>query len=257
MEPFVRTKFIKNETLSEEENLIYEKAHERLTLLGKNQLNIKGIHFSETEEILTVKTIIRTTIQKPILFKKKLSIALFNDHNEFITEEEFDLSDLDPLEPNSAYPYTFHFSKNELFKSNFTLNNSWKIVFKQGKDRLDLSDSPMSKESRQELEKLLDKIGPPKEDEINILGLSLRKLSTGDIQTTVLVRNGSKEPIDIKKLPMQIVTPKQEIVAQGTFSLEGLIVKPYTSKPASFVFPRKSILLQDVDLASCKIQAGT
>lgn len=257
--PFVRTTLIKRKDLTQEENLMYEKAHERLKLLGKNQLNIYGVHFSETRDQFIVKAIIRSTIEKPVHFKRDVPIALFDDQGQFIIKEDFNLSNIHPLQPNSAYPYTFFFSKDNLLKEDYTLNESWLIVFKQGKkkNKLDLSDSPISRKAEGQLQKLLDKLGSPKEGEINIVGLSIQKVPTGDIQATVLVRNGTREPIDIQKLPMQIVTPKQEIVAQGTFSLKGLIVKPYTSKPASFVFPRNSILLRNIDLSTCKIQTVT
>jgi|SRR5699024_3344292 len=253
----VQTKLILNQDLPEGEKIMYEKIHQGLDPLGKNQLNIYGVIIEEEEDRLFVKTIIRTTLETPITFKKGVNIALFADDQELLVKQSFNLAEIQPLQPNCAYPYTFSFAKNQLIREDYSLKSSWRITFQLPgkKHELDLSDSQISEKAVDELQRVMDHVGPPRSGEVNILSLSIKKLASGDLQTTALIRNGTKQVLDIKQLPMQVLTAEGNVIAKGSFSLEHLTVRPNTSKPATFVFPKKSIRIKDFNPRNCKIEA--
>lgn len=237
-----------------EDRRLYKQAQERSKPLRKNQLNLLGVHLQETTDHFIVKGLIRSTVQKPIIFKQLTPICLFDDRNQLIVEQNFDLSALHPIQPNEAYPFTFNFSKDQLKVQKYSFHEHWKLTFKQKpKHSLDLSNQPISKEIEQQLQKVITHLGPPKDTEVNIVSLSLSKQDNGNIKAIILIRNGTSKPLSIKQLPLQITSPTGKIVAQGTFPLKNLIVKPQTSKPAAFVFPKQSIQQKGINLTKCKI----
>ncbi|MGQ0514496.1 SLAP domain-containing protein [Bacillus sp. D-CC] len=89
-------------------------------------------------------------------------------------------------------------------------------------------------------------------DEMNFLGLQAARKENGDLHTTLLIRNGCKDNIQLEQLPLHIEDATGAVVVKGAFTLPNLEIKANTTKPWSFVFPASSILKEDMDLSSWK-----
>ena len=118
---------------------------------------------------------------------------------------------------------------------------------------IDLSESPMNEEQKSELVKTLKQVDEPASDEINFLVLSIQEGSSKEIILKVLVRNGTQGNIEIKQLSIQVLKDDKEVVTQGTFPMENLIVNSNSSKPTQFIFPPESVLIKNSDLSKCSI----
>lgn len=250
-----QTTLLLDNQLSKDEKKLYKEAHKQCHPLKKNQLNLLAINFQETIDKITVQALLRSTIEKPIDFQSKTTIILYDDAHRPVLKETFNLTSLNPIEPNTARPFTFTFSKENLLITDFTLDANWFLAFerKAKKHKLDLRDVNFRQETIEQLQEIVKRLGPPTKNEMNIVGLSLRRRKQG-IQAIVLLRNGTNKTIKIKQVPLKIITiERKTIVSQGTFTVENLKLLPHSSKPISFLFPEHSIRLKDIDLSTCTI----
>lgn len=53
----------------------------------------------------------------------------------------------------------------------------------------------------------------------------------------------------LENLPLEIVDATGEVVCKGSFNLPPLTVKANTTKPWTFIFPKKTILVEELDLS--------
>ncbi|VEF46731.1 Uncharacterised protein [Bacillus freudenreichii] len=76
----------------------------------------------------------------------------------------------------------------------------------------------------------------------------------GGAVATVLLRNGSHEPLDIKCVKVEITDLKNEVIATESFEPD-LHIEADSAMPWSFVFSRESVRKAGVNPAKWKIKA--
>ena len=86
------------------------------------------------------------------------------------------------------------------------------------------------------------------------MGLSAKRDHQEGLEITLLVQNGTKDNLDIQKLPLNFYDATGELAAQGTFQLKDFVVYANTSKPMTIVFPKLGILKQTLDLESWSLE---
>ena len=256
----------------------YERHHSESPPLTVNQLSLYGIELYKRQDDVEIKALVRSTVQKEIRLKN-VPVLLIDGNGQPIARYIFDLRELGSLPPNSARPWTFVFPADSFVDGawpdqqstsmpngksgrdhRFDLN-SWSLAFEKKADskrehKLDLSNSDGIKPSatiKRKLEHVIESSPPLGRDEVNVMGLSLKEHEDGGLVAILLLRNGTPHDLTFKRIPLEVMDANRDVVAKGTFQLEGLVVKANTSKPTRFVFPANSILKSDMDLSSWKI----
>ena len=126
-------------------------------------------------------------------------------------------------------------------------------ILKNNKHHIDFTGIDMSEKDKEKLIKLFESLDNPKENELNFLKLSITKDAKNNLVLKVLLRNGTENDLDIKQISIRILTETDQTVSQGSFQLGNLVVCAHSSKPAKFVFPKKSVLIHIGDLSLCTI----
>lgn len=233
--------------LTEEERYVYSFHNNRSPRLQVNQLSIYGMELMFAEDGGLLATgLIRSTVTKNIEFKEPIRIILLGEENTVLAYKLFDLRTFGVLSPNTARPWTFRFLEDDLQTDLEQIPKKWELVFHlRSKHRLDLEPSwekAIGDRQRQLLEKVVHEAPPLKNNEINLLGVSLNVQENGDVAATVLIRNGRFEDLVIEKIPISIIDPKtNEEITRASFTLGQFIVKANTSKPWTFIFPKEKI----------------
>lgn len=242
--------------LSEEEKKYYRSLHRNIPAMSKNQLNLTaiGINFIDSN-IIEVTSFINSTIEKKISLKPA-SILLLDKNRKVLSQKKEDFSDLDPLLPNSSQLYIFKFPNNNIQTLNPEQIQKWSLAFQSNlKHRVDYSDldeSIIPQSTKDYLNQIIEKL-PLDNNELSFLGFSAKIDIENNLHVTLLVRNGTKDNLDIKQLPLKFYDASKELVAKGTFKIDDFTVLANTSKPLSLVFPARGILKDDLDLSNWSI----
>ena len=152
-------------------------------------------------------------------------------------------------------PFIFTFEQETITDAALS-QTDWELAFElESKHVLDLDPSweaQLPEASKEALRNFVDNLTPPNDGEMNFLGLQAARKENGDLHTTLLIRNGCKDNIQLEQLPLHIEDATGAVVVKGAFTLPNLEIKANTTKPWSFVFPASSILKEDMDLSSWK-----
>lgn len=243
--------------MSSEQSYVYRFLNNELEALKPNQISLSGIELHEDGDNLVAIAFVRNSLSKAITFDK-VTLLLLDDAKEKIARHEFNLSELGELPGKSSRPWQFVFPQETIAKKEFS-KVGWTLAFEiKPKHSLDLAESwnsSLSTESKEQLQRIVDGLTPPKEGEINFMGLQASKKENGDLHVTVLIRNGSLKNVNIQQLPLQVFDATGELVAKGGFQLEDLEVKANTTKPWTFIFPASLVLKEEMDLSTWKVAA--
>ena len=241
--------------LAPEQTYVYRFLNNELAPLKPNQISLAGTELRREGDDLLAITFVRNSLSKAIQFEK-VTLLLLDADKTPIARHEFDMSKLGELPGKSSRPWQFIFPKSSILKEEFSTTD-WTIAFEiKGKHKLDLEESwnsSLSTEDKEKLEKIVEGLTPPKEGEVNFMGLQANKRDNGDLHVTVLIRNGSPKTINIQQLPLQMIDASKEVVAKGGFQLDNLQVVANTTKPWTFIFPASLVTNQDIDLSSWSI----
>lgn len=227
--------------------------------LKPNQLSLSGISLiQDSPKSYQVTAFIRNSLDKPIRFED-VTLALLDENDQLLGRKAFNLSNMGEIPPRSSRPWSFVFTFKDLFKTELP-QEGWKLAFvikpKPPKHRLDLDKTwkkSLSKQEIKELEEYVDSLTPPKEGEVNFLGLQAQFIENGDLYVTILIRNGNDEQINIEEIVLQMEDATNEVIAKGHFALGKLAIKGHTSKPWTFIFPKSMITKENPDLSNWKI----
>ena len=118
---------------------------------------------------------------------------------------------------------------------------------------IDFDGVEMSEQEKRNLTKIFESLEKPNPGELNFLKLSVTEDFKKDLILKVLLRNSTDLDLDIKQISIRILNEEKTVIPQGTFQLDNLIVLSGSSKPAKFVFPKKSVLIKNSDLTNCSI----
>lgn len=248
--------FPKNIIIGEEDKQYYLEKYRLLPKMNKNQIQISGLEMIVQNNEITVPSIFRTTVQKPVSLKKTIIILIDQDHR-VIAKHEVDFSVLGVLPTNTACYLNLTFPKESIIVSDLSSVQSWSLAFEENlKQRLDLSElkeGAISEAARFQLEKIIND-SELSDNELSFLGLSAKINSESDLEVTLLVQNGTKDLLEIKQLPLKFYDASGELAAQGTFKLKDFVIQPNTSKPMTIVFPKTGILKSDIDLQKWSLE---
>ncbi|WP_028393511.1 accessory Sec system S-layer assembly protein [Bacillus cihuensis] len=242
--------------LSSEQNYVYRFLNNELAPLKPNQISLSGIELRPENNEVAAIAFVRNSLNKAITFEE-VKLLLLDENKETIASHSFDMSVLGELPARSSRPWMFVFPADTVLKKDFSTKN-WTIAFElKAKHRLDLAESwekGLPEAERKKLKKYVEQIDPPREGEVNFLGLQAKKSENGDLHVTILIRNGHNKNVKIEKLPLEMIDASKEVVAKGGFSLDDLEIKANTTKPWTFIFPAAMVLKADMDLStwSCK-----
>lgn len=239
-----------------EQSYVYRFLNNELDPLKPNQISLAGIELrlDENNDLVAI-AFVRNSLNKSVKFEKVTLLAL--DHEQqVIARHEFDLAEIGDLPARSSRPWQFTFPQTAIVKKEFS-TTGWSLAFEiKPKHALDLEESwssSLSNEDQTKLRDLVNNLTPPKQGEVNFMGLQASQQDNGDLHVTVLIRNGSPNSITIQQLPLQVWDASNEIIAQGGFQLDDLQVMANTTKPWTFIFPASLLRKNDFDLSTWKV----
>ncbi|WP_242141923.1 MULTISPECIES: accessory Sec system S-layer assembly protein [unclassified Bacillus cereus group] len=241
--------------VAQEQQYIYRFLHKELPQLQENQLSLSGIEVEKQDNGYNVIAFIRSNVSKPIQFDT-FTLLLSNKEGEVCARKTFDFSTLGEIPANVNMPWVFTFEQETLTSASLS-ETDWELAFElKGEHRLDLDptwETQLPAENKEALQKLVEDLTPPNEGELNFLGIQAQQMDTGDLHTTILIRNGLKQTIQLEQLPLNIIDASQEVIATGTFTLPNLKIQANTTKPWSFTFPASLVTKKSVDLSTWKV----
>ena len=242
-------------TMPREQEYVYRFLNNELDPLKPNQISLAGIELRKEEPDLVAIAFVRNSLDKSISFEK-VTLLVLDEDKQPIARHEFDMAEIGELPGKSSRPWKFTFPSASILKQSFS-TTGWQLAFEiKPKHALDLEESwqsSLSTEDKAKLERIVNDLTPPKEGEVNFMGLQAAQRENGDLHVTVLIRNGSPKSIHIQQLPLQITDAEGEVIAKGGFQLNDLQVKANTTKPWTFIFPASMLLKEEFDLSKWKV----
>lgn len=224
--------------------------------LKPNQISLAGIDLKEDEKGLLATAFVRNSLNQGIKLGE-VTLLLLDDEKQVIAKHTFDLDEIGEIPGKSSRPWEFLFP-TETVQAETISKENWSIAFElKAKHSLDLDESwekALATEGKQQLEEIVNSIEPPKQGEVNFMGIQIKTAETGDLHATVLIRNGHDKNISIEQLPLQVVDAADDIVAKGSFKLDDFEVKANTSKPWTFIFPKSMVTKETPDFSRWSIR---
>ena len=241
--------------LAKEQEYVLKFLSNDLQPLKPNQLSLAGIGIEK--EISTgdwhVQAFMRSSLDRPITLGKAELLVLDGDQNP-VASQEFDLSLLGALPPQSDRPWIFTFDKKNI-KSEDPSALEWTLAFNVQSlvpHSLDLEESwaqALSPEQKTALENAVKNLPALKPREVNIVGFQSKFTENGDFAVSVFIRNGHTRHINLEQAPLEILDANGQLVSKGSFKLDGFTVKANTTRPWTFIFPKKLLLIDNPDLS--------
>lgn len=238
-----------------EQMYVYRFLNNQCEPLKANQISLSGIDWEFNQRgQLEVTGFIRNSINKPIVFPN-LTILMLSEEDELLARQEFDMRPLGEMPALTSRPWKFAFNPANLAKMELPKEN-WRLAFElKRKHELELDESwekAMPEENLEKLREAFSKMSPPKQGEINFMGLQAQFTPESDLAVSVLIRNGTQKNVKLEKLPLVVEDATSEVIAEGGFRLDNLTVSANTSKPWTFIFPQAIIQKPEADLTSWK-----
>ncbi|MCM3791570.1 accessory Sec system S-layer assembly protein [Domibacillus indicus] len=249
-----------SQTVSQEQMYVLRFLNNELPPLKRNQLSLSGIEWSEQPNGIAVSAFVRNTVEREITLGE-VPLLLLNEKNELKARDTFNLKDLGSLPADSSRPWTFLFPAASLDPRVELGKENWSVAFDltSRKHKLDLDekwDKTLPEEQKENLKRIVEKLGNPAKNELNFTGLSAATLDNGDLTISLLIRNGYERNVNIEKLPLQLFDAAGDLVAQGQFNVGDFEVKANTTKPWSFVFPASLVQKENADFSKWSVRVN-
>lgn len=101
----------------------------------------------------------------------------------------------------------------------------------------------------QGLKEILAGLPPIKQGEVNFAPLCAKLTEKQELLATVIIRNGTDNPVVLEKLPLTFFDARQKEVARGVFDVNNITIESHKAVLWTFTF--KSVVLEkDADLSS-------
>jgi accessory Sec system S-layer assembly protein len=247
-------------TVPKEQMYVLRFLNNELPPLKRNQLSLSGIEWNEQPTGLAVSAFVRNTVQKEISLGD-VPLLLLNEKNELKARHTFQLSELGALPADSSRPWTFVFPSASANKQVELGKENWSIAFDltSREHKLDLDpkwEDSLPASEKENLKKMVEKLGNPQKDELNFTGLNAHLLENGNLTISLLIRNGYERNVNIEKLPLQLIDAAGDTVAEGQFNIGELEVLANTTKPWTFVFPASLIQKENPDLSKWNVRVS-
>ncbi|RLQ96814.1 accessory Sec system S-layer assembly protein [Falsibacillus albus] len=244
--------------IEKEQEYVFRFLHNELSPLKRNQISLSGVDLSQENGQVQVTAFVRNSLQKTITMGV-VELLLLQEDGTILGRKKIDFSELGELPAESSRPWIFPFEQQDLFTEDIPQSN-WKLAFNVTslqEHSLDLDpewEKSLSDEDKNKLKDIVKSLPKPAPKEFNLMGLTVKMMENGNLNVTILLRNGHENAIQIQQLPLEILDASGEIVAKGGFQLNDFEVKANTTKPWSFVFPKEMILKSNPDFSSWKAQ---
>ncbi|MBU8881112.1 accessory Sec system S-layer assembly protein [Bacillus sp. FJAT-29790] len=247
--------------VSTEDQYVYRFLNNECPPLKFGEISLTGISIQKKDNKGCVVTaFIRNGVDRSIRIVKA-SLGLLDSKDKLLGRKLFDFDEIGEIPAKSSRPWQFHFTNKDLFTEELPLEG-WKLVFliekEKGKHRLEFHESwnkTLSDEQKENMHRIVESIDPPKEGELNFMGLQINKVDNGEIHVLMLIRNGRKNDVTIENLPLQIEDATGKLVAKGSFILNHFTVKSNTSKPWTIIFPQSNVRKENLDFSNWKVTA--
>lgn len=250
--------FPPNVKVTDEERYYFQFLNNELPPLKENQISLSGVELKVDAGNIYVTALVRNSLPKGIRFEKETNLILLGANGEALAKQAFDLTALGELPAESSRPWVFIFEAANVLVEEIP-HTDWKLAFELKKAQqphaLDLEESwekSLAEKEKEKLENLIKEMTPPKQGEVNFMGIQARQTDEGSLHVTLLIRNGSDRNIQLQQLPLTVEDASNEVIAKGGFKLDNLEVKANTSKPWTFIFPKELILKEEIDLSKWK-----
>lgn len=250
--------FPENWEMATKERYIYQYHHRKLAKIKEGQLSIAGIGFYEVDGEIAVEALIQNAVPQPLRIQA-VDLVLFDETNNLAARKRFSLDHLGELPPFTTTPWRFLFLAEDRL-SDAPVSNQWKIQFElttaANNEILDLDrgwEERLSSEKKLQLERLLAGLTQLGANEVNITGAEVKFLENDSMEVILLIRNGTSQELQLKKLPLVVEDAVGDIVCQGSFELPPLVVKPQRAKPWAFIFPASHVVKQDPDFSKWRV----
>ncbi|MFB5661030.1 accessory Sec system S-layer assembly protein [Alteribacillus sp. HJP-4] len=222
--------------------------------LRPNQISLYGIRCEEIDiGEYEITAFIRSSLNKTIRLRET-TLVLLDSSDKLLGRKTVYLSAAGDIPGKSSRPWRFTFQPADLYTAEVPREN-WKLAFhlksSARRHALDLQESweeSLAKKDKRSLEKMVDEFSPPKEGEVNFMGLKAMQKDNGQLQVTMLIRNGSEKDVSLERIPLAVEDATMTVVAEGSFTVEDFIVKANTSKPWTFIFPSELVTEDEIDL---------
>lgn len=238
-------------SLTTEQKYYFQYVNNELPPLKKNQVSLSGIEWKKEGDHYVVTAFVRNSLDQSIRFDH-MPLLFIGPDGKVIGRKIFPMNELGDIPPKSSRPWRFVFTTNDLYTEDIP-ETGWKLAFELKKPhQLDLEESwqqHLKEEDKQKLEQLVRSLTPPKQGEVNVMGLQALINNEGNLVVTLLIRNGSGKNITFEQMPLAVEDASGDIVARGAFTLQ-LEVKANTSKPWTFIFPKSLLQKESFDFST-------
>ncbi|MBM6649195.1 accessory Sec system S-layer assembly protein [Bacillus sp. RIT 809] len=238
--------------VAQEQKYIYQFLHKSLPSLQENQISLAGIEAERRDNTYYITTFIRNSVSQPISFET-ITLLLLNKEDEICARKTFNLSNLEDIPSNVNMPWTFTFEESTMTEAKLSAEG-WQLAFEFEKEHtLDLDPAwaaQLADSAKEKLQELVAGLTPPKENELNFLGLQARLAENNGLHTTILLRNGHNRNITLEQLPLHISDATGNVIAKSSFNLKNFEIKANSTKPWTFTFPTTVVAQQDIDLST-------
>ncbi|MGG3870911.1 accessory Sec system S-layer assembly protein [Brevibacillus laterosporus] len=233
----------------------------QLEPLEEGNIAISGFNMVPHEDGVEIAAFVRNASDQPVALGKMTLLILF-EGDKLFTRQEFDLSELGEIPAFHARPWNFVFTREHFITTNVLLQN-WKLAFELAQNKmvlpknLELEESwvkSLTNDQKKYFIELAKSLPELKEGEVNVQSVQAKQNDEGVIRAILLIRNGSTQNLSFEQLPLALYDATGDKVAEGVFQLKDFVVNAQTSKPWMFIFPKESILKENVDLSQWKVQ---
>lgn len=233
----------------------------QLEPLEEGNIAISGFNMVPHEDGIEIAAFVRNASDKPVVLEKMTLLIMF-EGDKLFTRQEFDLGELGEIPAFHARPWNFIFTREHFITTNVLLQN-WRLAFELAQKKmvlpqnLELEESwvtSLTDDQKKYFIELAKNLPELKEGEVNVQSVQAKQNDEGMIRAILLIRNGSTQNLSFEQLPLALFDATGEKVAEGVFQLKDFVVNSQTSKPWMFIFPKESILKENVDLSQWRVQ---
>lgn len=224
-------------------------------LLEDGQVIFQPVYTFEDGDKIEIQIYVRNATSQTVQFNK-LPVCLVSINGQVFGKQILKMSDLGEVPPYSARPYKMFFENKNVFNREL-LKNEWAIDYEKELEELGRYDvifenlpKDICKERYDELIAHLEVV--PGETSLTPYEVGLDK--NGYIYALLIIKNGSKEPLDITKVPITIKDAVGKKVLSGIYDINNAIVSPLGARVYNFVFPQDSTSLEKFDLSTWTLE---
>lgn len=239
----------------QEQEYVFRFLANELEPLKPNQISLSGINIEEdpANKGWLVKAFFRSSLDQ-VIEVGEVELLLLDAEGNTVASQQFDLKELGNIPARSARPWIFVFKKVNILADEIP-GEGWTLAFNVQSmvpHRLELAESweeSLPKEQKEALKKIVEDLPKLKPREVNINGFQVQQQEDGGIAASVFIRNGHSKEVNIEQLPLEVIDASGDLVARGTFKLEGFSVKANTTKPWTFIFPKSLVQKENPDFS--------